>query len=72
MPPSPSRSPGNSPPVWPPTAMRTIGVDLSVAPERTAVAAIEWEGAGARVGEPALGLEDDLTELILAPSRGWL
>lgn len=58
MPPSPSGSSGDSPP-RPHPAMRTIGVDLSAAPERTAVAAIEWDELGARVAEPALGLEDE-------------
>lgn len=39
--------------------MRTIGVDLSVAPERTALVTIEWEESGARVAEPTLGLDDE-------------
>lgn len=38
--------------------MRTVGVDLSVSAERTALATIEWEEGRARVGEPSLGLGD--------------
>jgi predicted nuclease with RNAse H fold len=39
--------------------MRTVGVDLSVAAERTAAVEIEWHDRGASVGLPAVGLDDE-------------
>src|SRR5690349_11970725 len=39
--------------------MKTVGVDLSAAAERTAAVEIEWHGRGASVGQPAIGLDDD-------------
>jgi predicted nuclease with RNAse H fold len=38
--------------------MRTAGVDLSAANERTAAATIEWRGGRARVGAPLVDLDD--------------
>jgi predicted nuclease with RNAse H fold len=39
--------------------MRTVGVDLSAAPERTAAAAIEWSRDRATIAAPEVGLEDE-------------
>ncbi len=39
--------------------MRTAGVDLSAAKERTAATAIEWGKRRAKVGEPMLDLDDE-------------
>jgi predicted nuclease with RNAse H fold len=51
--------------------MRTVGVDLSAAAERTAAAAVEWEAGRARVGKPELGLTD--AELLdLLADAGWV
>ena len=38
--------------------MRTLGVDLSASPKKTAACAIEWSGGGVEVERPVLGLED--------------
>lgn len=38
--------------------MKTLGIDLSASPERTAIATIEWGGGAARVAPPLLGLDD--------------
>jgi predicted nuclease with RNAse H fold len=39
--------------------MRTVGVDLSAAAERTAAVEIEWHGRSATVDRPAIGLDDE-------------
>jgi hypothetical protein len=39
--------------------MRTVGVDLSAAPERTAAATIEWGRRRATVPVPEVGLDDE-------------
>lgn len=45
--------------------MRTVGVDLSAAPERTAAAVIQWSRRRATVAEPTVGLEDgELLDLL--------
>jgi predicted nuclease with RNAse H fold len=51
--------------------MRTVGVDLSSSPRRTAVVAVEWSKGRAIVGQPSLGLgDDDLVERL--SSAGWV
>jgi predicted nuclease with RNAse H fold len=51
--------------------MLTVGVDLSVAPERTAAASIMWEGGEALVAEPLLGLDDERLVSSLAEAE-WV
>lgn len=55
----------------PRAAMRTVGVDLSSSPKRTAVVAVEWAKGRATVGEPVLGLDDDALVGRLA-NAGWV
>lgn len=38
--------------------MKTLGIDLSASPQRTALATIEWGGGAARIAAPLLGLDD--------------
>jgi hypothetical protein len=51
--------------------MRTVGVDLSAADERTAAATIEWSADRAVVAEPTVGLGDDELLDRLADA-GWV
>jgi hypothetical protein len=48
--------------------MRTLGVDLSADPRKTAACLVEWENGSARVHRPVLGLDDDaLLSRLLGP-----
>jgi predicted nuclease with RNAse H fold len=51
--------------------MRTVGVDLSVASERTAAVAIEWGRRRAEVAAPRLGLDDEQLVGCLADAE-WI
>lgn len=50
--------------------MRTVGVDLSAEPAKTAVATIDWGEESARVADLRLGVtDDDLVEAILGADK---